>query len=124
MGSTTQTRVTFGGASVNDEVKHFYLENKTPIDKIIAIGTSRHKLSVEAIKEAAVRVFDEIQEGEEIKPIRVAWRVYSLAKHLHMTNIGNERGKIEQLNSEITELKKRLEWQLQPWWKRIGRRYE
>ena len=109
---------------MNDEVKHFYLENKTPIEKIIAIGTSRHGLSSASIREAAVRVYDDIQGGEEVKPIRIAWKVYSLAKHLQMTNEVNEKDKIEQLNSEISELKKRLEWQLQPWWKRFGRRYE
>ena len=109
---------------MNDEVKHFYLENKTPIEKIIAIGTSRHGLSAASIKEAAVRVFDEIQEGEEVKPIRVAWKVYALAKHLHTTAVVNEKDKIEQLTGEISELKRHLEWQLQPWWKRFGRRYE
>lgn len=109
---------------MNDEVKHFYLENKTPIEKIIAIGTSRHGLNAESIKEAAQEIYDAVQGGEEVKPIRLAWRVFSLAKHLHMTEIGNEKGKIEQLNSEISELKKHLDWQLQPWWKRFGRRYE
>ena len=114
MGSTTQTGVTFGGASVNDEVKHFYLENKTPIEKIIAIGTSRHGLNAESIKEAAKQVYQSVQDGEDIPQIRVAWKVYALAKQLKITADAEE-------NDEIAKLRKELDWYKQKWWKRIFR---
>jgi len=101
---------------VNEEVKHFYLENKTPIEKIIAIGTSRHGLTAAAIKEAAKQVYQSIQDGEDIPQIRVAWKVYSLAKQLKITVDAEE-------NDEIAKLKKELAWYKQSWWKRVGRSY-
>lgn len=99
---------------MKDEIKHFYLENKTPIEKIIAIGTSRHGLNSASIKEAAKQVYQAIQDGEDIPQIRVAWRVYSLAKQLKITVDAEE-------NDEIAKLKKELDWYKQSWWKRVFR---
>ena len=108
---------------MKDEVIHFYLENKTPIDKIIAIGIGKMGLTRTSIEEALERVYDEIQGGEEINPIRVAWKVYALAKHLRVYADAKENDNIKKLTNEVTELKKQIDWYKQPWWKRFGRRY-
>jgi len=99
---------------VKDEIIHFYLENKTPIDKIIAIGMNKMELTRASIEEALERVYDEIQGGEEVKPIRVAWKVYALAKHLKITDDTKD-------TTELENLKKELAWYKQPWWKRVFR---
>lgn len=101
---------------MKDEIVHFYLENKTPVDKIIAIGMNKMGLTRTSIEEALERVYDEIQGGEEVKPIRVAWKVYALAKILKVTSDAQE-------NDEIAKLKKELDWYKQSWWKRVGRSY-
>lgn len=102
---------------MNDEVKHFYLENKTPIEKIIAIGMNKMGLSRASLEEALERVYDDIQGGEEIKPIRVAWKVYALAKQLKIADEVRDM-------KELENLKKELAWYKQPWWKRVFRSYE
>ena len=101
---------------MNDEIINFYLENKTPIEKIIAIGMNKMGLTRTSIEEALERVYDEIQGGEEVKPIRVAWKVYALAKHLKITDDTKDM-------TELDNLKKELDWYKQPWWKRVGRSY-
>jgi len=107
---------------MKDEIIHFYLENKTPIDKIISIGMGKMGLSRASLEEALVRVYDEIQGGEEVKPIRVAWNVYALAKLLKITaddgkpnEIANiktdakENDVIAKLNNEIVSLTNELD---------------
>ncbi len=54
------------------------------------------------MEEALRRVYDDIQGGEEVKPIRVAWKVYALAKHLRVYADAKENDNIKKLTDEVT----------------------
>ena len=100
---------------VTDEAKAFFAENKVPIDKMVSVAVHRLHLSADSVEEAAEQVYNRVQEGERMEPIRVAWNVYSLAKRIKATSDAKER-------REMEAMRKRLEWLEQPWYRRIFRR--
>jgi hypothetical protein len=83
--------------------------------KMIQVGVNRNSLTAASINAAAEALYDEIQGGLVIKPIRLAWEVFSRAKTLKGTVEAKER-------DEIAALKTELEFYKLPWWRRIGRR--
>lgn len=64
------------------EVIDFYADNKTPMEKLINIGVNRKGLTEASITAAAEVLYDEIQGGLNVLPVRIAWEVFSRAKIL------------------------------------------
>ena len=99
---------------MNEAIEEFYRQNHIPIGKMISIGVSKMNLTSAAIKEAAKQVYDDIQSGIQIRPIRYAWEVYARAKHLRTEAEAKE-------NERIAALEKELAYYKQPFWKRLRR---
>lgn len=105
---------------MKQEIIDFFAEHNLHISKMINIGISRHDLTAEAVKRAAEDVFQRVQDGEEIRPIRLAWEVFAVAKTLKVSAAKKEADKgkkIAELKAEIAELKT-------PWWKKLIRRFK
>ena len=97
------------------EAIDFYTANKTPLEKLVLIGAHRKDLTEASVTTAAEQLYDEIQGGLKVLPVRIAWEVFSRARVL--------KGHVEkkELDRTIGYLKE-LEWYHQPWWKTIFRR--
>jgi hypothetical protein len=105
---------------MKQEILDFYAERNIPVRKMISVG-AKQSLTPESIAEAAEIVYDEIQNGLEIKPIRIAWRVYATAKHLVMTHEVKKDNTISETYQIVKELKSMLEWHMMPWYKKLWR---
>lgn len=64
------------------ETIDFYAANKTPVEKLVLIGVNRKDLTETSVIAAAEQLYDEIQGGLKVLPVRVAWEVFSRAKIL------------------------------------------
>ena len=102
---------------MKEEIEKFYADNNTPISKMVAVGVGRMYLTPASVRQAAEQVYADIQNGLEIKPIRIAWEVYGRAKSLKIVAEKTEHDRITKLEDE-------LKWYRLPWRKRIFRRYE
>ena len=106
---------------MKQEILNFYAERNIPVQKMISVG-AKQSLTPESIAQAAEIVYDEIQNGLEIKQIRIAWRVYAMAKHLVVTHNIKKEDTISETYQIVKELKTMLEWHMMPWYKKIWRR--
>lgn len=130
---TKEDRAIDGGVSLRKEIEAFYRDNKTPIEKLIAVGVSRRGLAAPAIKEAAEAVYIDIEQGLEVRPIRIAWEVFSRAKRIQgATDVASqakqehkENKEIQRLEGDIVALRETLSqykaYCALPWWKRVRR---
>lgn len=100
---------------MNQEIEDFFAGHKLPIAKMIMVGVSRRGLSEASILKAAEDVYEEIKNGKEIAPIRIAWAVYSRAKMKR----GYEMYEVKQLKDRVASLEAELGM---PWYKKIFRR--
>lgn len=64
------------------EVIDFYAMNKTPLEHMVAAGVHRKNLTSASITSAAEALYEEIQGGLVIPPVRIAWEIFSRAKAL------------------------------------------
>lgn len=94
------------------EIDNFFADNKIPLKNIVMVGVRRHGLPAPAIREAAESIYNDVQAGRQIDPIRLAWEVYALAKQLKAAGIVSEKEKIAALERELAYYKL-------PWWRRI-----
>ncbi len=99
---------------MKQEIIDFYKRNKMPLPKVIWVGVNKRNLSSASIEVAAEALYDEIQNGREVRPIRLAWEIFSRAKILRAVADKKE-------NDKIGELERKLEWYQKPWWQRIFR---
>ncbi len=116
---------------MKDEIVEFFAEKNIPVSKIISVGTVRHGLPADAIKQAINEVYE---RRDDIQPIRLAWEVFSAAKYYRTVKdddnyattkelkgqIEQHRQEIEEHRQEITKLSKILDWyKTRNLWKRI-----
>ena len=59
------------------EIEEFYFSRGLPIDRLIDIGTSQHRLRRDYIEQAIVQVFEK-ESG--LKRHQIAWRIFALAR--------------------------------------------
>jgi len=64
------------------EAIEFYEANQTPLEKLVLIGVNRKDLTKESVTSAAEQLYDEIQGGLKVLPVRIAWEVFSRARVL------------------------------------------
>jgi glutathionylspermidine synthase len=100
---------------MTDDVRAYYASMNIPINKMVVVGTTRRGLTAESIEMAAEQIYNDIQAGRDVRKIRIAWEVYSLAKQLRAQADAKER-------EEMRIMRTRLKWFEQPWYKRIFRR--
>jgi len=105
---------------MKQEILDFYAERNIPVHKMIIVG-AKQSLTPESIAEAAKIVYDEIQNGLEIKQIRIAWRVYATAKQLVIKQEVKKEDTISETYQIVKELKAMLEWHMMPWYKKMWR---
>ena len=105
---------------MKQEILDFYAERNIPVQKMITVGSTK-SLTPESVATAAEIVYDEIQNGLEIKPIRIAWRVYEKAKHLVIEQEIKKDVTIAETNQLVKELKVMLRWHMMPWYKKLWR---
>ncbi len=98
---------------MNQETLDFYAGHNLHVPKMIHVGSVRKNLQVEAIKQAAESVYQDIHDGKiALRQIDIAWEVYKRAKGKHIEVAQKE-------NDEMKGLKAQLEWQNKPLWERI-----
>lgn len=98
---------------MNQKILDFYAGHNLHVPKMIHVGSVRKNLQVEAIKQAAESVYQDIQDGKiALRQIEIAWEVYSRAKGKHIEAAQKE-------NDEMNSLKSQLEWSHKPLWERI-----
>ena len=100
---------------MDQKILDYYAGMKVPVHKMVFIGQTRRGLSAAAIEEAAKQLYDEIQDGLEVRQIRLAWEVYARARKVKTQADAKER-------DEMKKLRERLAWLEQPWYKRVFRR--
>jgi len=100
---------------MDQKILEFYAGMKVPIHKMVFVGQTRRGLSAAAIEAAAEQLYGEIQDGLEVRQIRLAWEVYARARKVKTQADAKER-------DEMTKLRERLAWLEQPWYKRVFRR--
>lgn len=88
---------------MRQEVVQFYEANRLSVDRLISVGR-RKGLDENSIVLAAERLYDEIQEGREVKPIRMAWHIFSLSKRAKDTKADQEKKILEELATVKTLL--------------------
>ena len=86
---------------MKDEIIEFFKSHNIPVGKIISIGTTRHGLTAEAIRAAMTEIYE---RRDDIKPIRLAWEVFSVAKHLKVAKEQSEDTTIKELHQELEKL--------------------
>ena len=103
---------------MKQEILDFYANNNLPVGRMVHVGVIRRGLTADAVRKAAEVVYQEIHDGTlKIEPIRIAWEVYSRAKHLR----GDENTEVEVLKKEISRLKMELNM---PWHQKLMRRFK
>lgn len=60
------------------EANDFFLIHKVPINRMVRVGINKG-LEKQSIVDAAEKLYDEVKNGLEIDPIRIAWEVYARA---------------------------------------------
>ena len=109
---------------MKDEIVEFFAEKNIPVSKIISVGTVRHGLPADAIKQAINEVYE---RRDDIEPIRLAWEVFSAAKYYRTVKDEDNYATTKELNNQIDEhrqeietLSKILDWyKARSLWKRI-----
>lgn len=119
MDTEKESRVIDGGNAMRQEVVDFYRGNNTPIEKIVNIGVCRHGHSEESLRKAAENLYDEIQAGLEVRPIRIAWEVFSRAKLVRAAKAEGEQGELSRLSDENEILREKLS-QNSTWWDKLS----
>lgn len=80
------------------EVIDFYRSKHLEIFKLINKGRDRYGLYPYAVTEAAKEVYQEIQDGLQIKDIQIAWLVFDKAKAVVIPD--EQLMTLEELNTE------------------------
>jgi len=109
---------------VKDEIVEFFAEKNIPVSKIISVGTVRHGLPADAIKQAINEVYE---RRDDIEPIRLAWEVFSAAKYYRTVKDEDNyattkelKGQIDELRQKVAELCGVIDWyKARSLWKRI-----
>ena len=86
------------------EIRDFYALKDLHINKLVARGKLRG-LTKSQVEEAIVIIYKRIQSGEKIKPIKIAWEVWSLAKGLKSNELAEENLTIEGLRNSLHKRK-------------------
>jgi hypothetical protein len=89
------------------EAIDFYRDNKTPLEKLVMIGVNRKDLTKESVTSAAEQLYDEIQGGLKVLPVRIAWEVFSRARVLK----GHVEKKELDKTIELQNVHDELQWQ-------------
>lgn len=105
---------------MKDEAIKFYAENNLTIRGMIHAGSKRG-LPPEAVLEAAEIVYDEIQDGLQVKPLRIAWRVFEKAGPLVAIKEQEKVDTLAEIKQTLQDLKAQMEWHLTPWYKKLWR---
>jgi len=109
---------------MKDEIIEFFAEKNIPVSKIISVGTVRHGLPADAIKQAINEVYE---RRDDIQSIRLAWEVFSAAKYYRTVKDEDNyattkelKGQIEEYRQEVAELYSVIDWyKARSLWKRI-----
>ena len=105
---------------MKQEIEDFYNGYKLPVRSMIRAGGKRG-LTPEAVMEAAEVVYNEIQGGLQIKPIRIAWRVYEKAGPLIAKKKQEKADAIDEIRKTVQELKAQIDWHTLPWYIKLWR---
>ena len=89
------------------EAIEFYEANQTPLEKLVLIGVNRKDLTKESVTSAAEQLYDEIQGGLKVLPVRIAWEVFSRARVLK----GHVEKKELDKTIELQNVHDELQWQ-------------
>jgi len=87
------------------EAIEFYEANKTPLEKLVLVGVNRKDLTKESVIAAAEQLYEDILDGLNVMPVRIAWEVFSRAKILkgHVEKV--ELDKTIELQNEHNSLR-------------------
>lgn len=97
---------------MRQEVIEFWESIGKPVDKVLEIGISRRGLSSESLKKSLESVYDDIQSGMKIKENKEVWEVYK------RSSLGGRDPQVSEALNRIEERLKKIEHDVQPWWKR------
>jgi len=67
------------------EIVNFYATKNLNLEKIIARGKQIYGLQEMAIINAAIKLYNEIHAGKQIKDINIAWEIWRIAKNAKFT---------------------------------------
>lgn len=100
---------------MRQEVIDFYAGHKIPIDKLVQAG-ARQGLYPSSVKAAAEKVYESVQAGEKIEPIRLAWETFGRAERRHerVETLDNIQKSLDNLDAKFTDF-------MIPWYKKLWR---
>lgn len=111
------------------EVNDFFLIHKIPINRMVRVGINKG-LEKQSIIDAAEKLYDEVKNGLEIDPIRIAWEVYARASSTRLdvnpaslSAVMNAVEKSEEkMITELREIRAAMKEYETPWYKRLWRK--
>ena len=100
---------------MRSEVEEYFAAHNIPIDKLVQVG-ARQGLSPKSVKAAAGLVYDDVQCGKRIKPLRLAWTVFARSSRKPTS-----QENLDAIQTSLNGLQAKLDEHMMPWYKKLWR---